>query len=438
MVDEYFRVKVNRISPEFPMPIMTGNTGTPVRRPGGSANVAYQFRHFNVDPILFCFWDKYATDVFKSHDIKVDSAWGTQCCLPIKRRFLDGPVQITRHDIETELCGYTSHEAEDNLSNFKSAILGQPKPHVAILSDYNKGFFRFPAITARFLDYYRDTITIVDPKKGPLEQWQGCTIFKPNAKEAFELSGMSNWRDQSRFFRNELGCEAVVITFGGERVAGLCKDELFEYRPVRPVHVESVIGAGDCFAAFFAMAVGHGFRISEAAEIAWNAGAVYVQANMNRPIIPAEVAWDGIVYPEELASRDFRLVFTNGCFDLLHEGHLNTLRFAKSKGDKLVVALNSDESIKRLKGEDRPIKPLEQRMAVMAALDMVDFVVSFDEDTPKEVIDTILPDVLVKGGDWEPGTIVGADVVPEVFRAPVMEGLSTTHFVEQIENGDRQ
>ena len=136
-----------------------------------------------------------------------------------------------------------------------------------------------------------------------------------------------------------------------------------------------------------------------------------------------------------MSLRDFHLAFTNGCFDILHEGHLNTLRFAKSKGDKLVVALNSDASIKRLKGEGRPIKPLDQRMAVMAALDMVDFVVSFDEDTPQQVIEKIRPDALIKGADWETGAIVGSDIVPEVYRAPILEGLSTTRFVQGV---DRQ
>jgi D-beta-D-heptose 7-phosphate kinase/D-beta-D-heptose 1-phosphate adenosyltransferase len=221
----------------------------------------------------------------------------------------------------------------------------------------------------------------------------------------------------------------VVITHGGEKVVGVWRDEFFDYRPNRPVHVESVIGAGDCFAAVFAMAVGYGFTIAESAEIAWNAGAVYVQRKMNRPIIPAEVSWDGIVDPEHLASRDFKLVFTNGCFDVLHEGHLHLLRFAREKGDKLVVALNTDDSVKRLKGEERPIKPLDQRLAVVAALDCVDFVVAFPEDTPLEVIQKIQPDVLVKGADYRPENIVGVDIVPELFRAPILDGLSTSNFL---------
>jgi D-beta-D-heptose 7-phosphate kinase/D-beta-D-heptose 1-phosphate adenosyltransferase len=349
------------------------------------------------------------------------------CRLPIKRRFLECTVQVMRHDIEAPNCALDKDQIETASLRLQKLTEDGDTPDIAIFSDYNKGLFASPDF--RLSNFYPEALTIVDPKKGPIQKWHGCTIFKPNAKEATELSGLSNWRDQCKYFQDTLDCESVVITMGGEKVAGVWKDEFFEYRPSRPVHVESVIGAGDCFAAFFAMAVGYGFTVAESAEIAWNAGAVYVQANMNRPIIPGEVSWDGIVEPEDLRSRDFKLVFTNGCFDLLHEGHLNTLRFAKDKGDKLVVALNSDESIRKLKGEGRPVKPLEQRMAVMSALEMVDFVVSFPEETPAEVIDKIKPDALVKGGDWKTGTIVGEGVVPEIYRAPVVDGLSTTGFL---------
>lgn len=429
MVDEYYQVRVKRISPEFPMPIMWSPDNMSVRRPGGVANVAHQFRHFNVACKTFCFGDPWARKEFAKHDLDIVGIYvGDSCRLPIKRRFLECTVQITRHDIEAPLCGLTRKEVDFGNKQLKSKIEEFHPPDVAIFSDYDKGMFTSPDF--RLSDYYPNVTTIVDPKRGPIQKWHGCTIFKPNAKEAAELSGLNDWRDQCKYFQDTLDCESVVITMGGEKVVGVWQGEFFEYRPSRPVHVESVIGAGDCFAAFFAMGVGYGFTVAESAEIAWNAGAIYVQSNMNRPIIPAEVSWDGIVEPEDLRSRDFKLVFTNGCFDLLHEGHLNTLRFAKEKGDKLVVALNSDESVKRLKGEGRPVKSLEQRMAVMAALEMVDFVVSFPEDTPAEVINKIKPDALVKGGDWQTGTIVGEGVVPEIYRAPIIDGLSTTGFLK--------
>jgi len=430
MVDEYYEVKVNRISPEFPMPIMLSSEDKPIKRPGGAANVAYQFKHFNASVSLFCFPDEKAEKVFKEH--KVDR-WGSlvdvRTTLPVKRRFLDDGIQITRHDIESPLCGVS-----EDIIDFYTESLCQEiskrkmNPDVVILSDYNKGFFH--GDEGSILGQYHNSITIVDPKKGPLRKWRGCSIFKPNAKEAFDLSGKTKWKEQAKYFQNELECESVVITDGGRKVSGVHKDKFFCFTPDKQVEVESVIGAGDTFCVFLAMAVGHGFSVPEASEIAWNAGAVYVQNKMNRPIVPAEISANNIVCPEDLASRDFKLVFTNGCFDLLHEGHLQTLRFAREKGDKLVVALNSDESIKRLKGDDRPIKPLDQRMAVVAALEMVDFVVSFEEDTPLEVIKKIKPDVLVKGDGYCIDNVVGADVVSEVFIAPSVEGLSTTGFLK--------
>ena len=245
------------------------------------------------------------------------------------------------------------------------------------------------------------------------------------------MTGKVEWKEQAKSLQSELECKAVVITFGGGKVCGIDGLELFTFNPQTSVTVESVVGAGDCFAAFFAMAVGHGFTVPEAAEIAWNAGSNYVKHRRNEPITPAELSPSAIVHPDDLIDRNFKLVFANGCFDILHEGHIKTLEFAKSKGDKLVVAINSDASVKRLKGDNRPIKPLDQRMAVMAALKMVDFVVSFDEDTPLELIKKIKPDVLVKGSDYKDGEIVGAYIVPEVFRAPIIKGLSTSYFLQQ-------
>lgn len=437
MVDEYFDVEVNRISPEFPMPIMSSVSSDPIRRPGGVANVAYQLRHFNVYSCLLSFYDEYASRVYC--DCMLNHLPGTcfgRATLPIKRRYIDSGIQVVRHDIELPLCGLTAdqideyHQGFDKELHRPQADLVSPleKVDVAVLSDYDKGFF---SGAKNYLDIYKGVKTIVDPKRGPLEKWKGCTIFKPNCKEAQALSGLSNWREQCLLFQEKLGCEAVVITHGGEKVVGIWRNEFFSYRPPKHVHVESVVGAGDCFCAIFAMAIGHEFTIPEAAEIAWNAGAIYVQNRMNRPITPAELSSDGIVEPEDLTHRDFKLVFTNGCFDLLHEGHLQLLEFAKSKGDRLVVAINSDDSVRRLKGPTRPIKPLEQRMMVMASLKPVDFVVYFDEDTPLEVIQKIKPDVLVKGQDWKAENIVGADIVPELFRAPIVEGLSTTSMLQR-------
>ena len=428
MIDEYYDVSVKRVSPEFPGLIMSSPDNWCVRRPGGAANVAYQLKHLNAETLLVCWCDDLGKEVFVDHNIRWCHALASAYCkLPVKRRYMSDGVQIIRHDIETPFCGLEESYVDVCSVEVVRAIEKTFVPDVAILSDYNKGFFSSEKYNV--LDLYKNTKTIVDPKKGPLSKWKGCTIFKPNSKEAFELTGLINWQEQAKFIQEKLECEAVVITCGGERVCGIYNDELFIFNPSKSVLVESVIGAGDCFAAFFAVAIGHDFNPIEAAEIAWNAGANYVKTRHNRPIVPAELIGNKIVDPEDLVNRDFKLSFTNGCFDILHEGHIETLKFAKSKGDKLVVALNSDESVKRLKGENRPLKPLDQRMAVMSALEMVDFVVSFDEDTPLSLIETIKPDVLIKGAEYQLDKIVGSGIVPEVYCSPMIKDLSTSKFI---------
>lgn len=428
MVDEYYDVKVNRISPEAPMSIMTSIDDEPVRRPGGAANVAYQFRRFNVSSTLICLPDFRTRDVFQNHGLNCFFQYTTsKFKLPVKKRFLDDGIQITRHDIESPYCGVNPNEILDYTTDLGEVMLAfNMSPDVAILSDYNKGFFH----SNNGLNLYRDTITIVDPKKDHLEKWKGCTIFKPNAAEAAALTGLSQWEDQANFIQTTLGCESVVITHSSEKVCGIHKGELFCHNSNK-VNVQSVVGAGDCFSAFLAMAVGHGFEVPDAVEIADTASSIYVQHRMNRPVCPAELIQNQIAQPQDLVNRDFKLVFTNGVYDLLHKGHMQTLSFAKSKGDKLVVALNSDASVKRLKGESRPIVPLEQRMAVMSNIRHVDFVCCFDEDTPLEIIKLIRPDVLVKGGQYDINKIIGADIVPEVYRAPMIDELSTTNLLSK-------
>lgn len=434
VVDEYYKVKVDRISPEFPMPIMTSRCNdSPIIKPGATANVVSQFKNFNVDAKLVCFDDHnqcYLSTFIDFHDINVltrlKSYFGG--FFPVKKRYLDGDFQVVRHDIELPYYGYIS---SDKLVVFREELLQvikrSIKPDVAIFSDYDKGFF--PLKGDDFIKAYSDSIIIVDPKRGDLDRWKNCTIFKPNAKEAEELSGFKHWIDQAKFFKDKLCCKAVVITHGSDQVCGIDEEKEFVFTPKKKVRVKSVVGAGDCFSAFLAMAVGHGFTVTESSEIAWNAGSIYVQGEMNRPIVPAEFIQDKIVKPEYLTKRDFKLVLTNGCYDVLHKGHMETLKFAKEQGDKLVLALNSDSSIKRLKGESRPIIPLEHRLAVLAVNPNVDFIVVFDEDTPENCIKTIAPEVLVKGGDYQGQPIVGQEYVKEVKFAPLVPNISTTILI---------
>ncbi len=429
MIDEYYDVKVTRISPEFPMAVMKSEDDLPLCKPGGVSNVASQFKHLNVDVHLTCFSNTSLKRILYENQIKHTSL--NVPSVPIKRRFIDNGIQVKRWDIERENYGTDIENARFELKQ----KLKRTNPHVAILSDYNKGFFS--PIHDWINNFYSSSITIVDPKKAPLCQWNHCTIFKPNSIEAKELSGYSDWKSQCDFFIDSLRCHAVIITQGGIGVSGKDRDgNRFSYFNSKKTYPRSVIGAGDCFITFLAHALALEFTPEEAAIIGFHAGAVYVQDIFNRPIVPAELSTTKIVHPEDLKNRNFKLVFVNGCFDLLHRGHLELLNFAKTKGDKLVVALNTDASIKRLKGESRPIKTLEDRQSVMAALEMVDFVTSFDEDTPIETIKICNPDVLVKGYDHKLDGI-GSDLVKEVYLAPEINGISTTKLLTNtpIESG---
>lgn len=420
MIDEYYSVKVNRISPEFPMPIMHSEDLTPLAiKPGGTANVAHQLKHFNCLTQLISLTDPSLEKVCYQHAINDLLCVSSKSLIPVKRRFLDNGIQVNRWDIEKTYQVNIDHNTIIN--SYKEL------PNVAILSDYNKGFFDRNSISL-YLSKLKNNVTIIDPKKGPVDKWHGCTIFKPNSHEAKELSGYSDWQSQCQYFIDKLNCRGVVITQSGEGIVGIWNNNLFEYKPQNKILVESVIGAGDCFIAILALAIAHQFELPEAAEIAYEAGRLYVQNRMNHPITPADLQPNRIIHPFDLLSRDFSLAFTNGCFDLIHTGHIKTLEFAKSKADKLIVALNSDDSVKRLKGPNRPIKNLSERMAVMSSLRMVDYVCSFEENTPIESIKNCMPNAIIKGGDYRIDEVIGSELAT-VYLAPYIPDISTTKLL---------
>ena len=422
-IDEYYEVDASRVSPEYAIPVMLASNNLPHKSVLGMAgNVCGQFKYFNADVSFIGLIDSYSKDLLNKSEINSENCISVQTGFnaPVKKRFNQAGFPLCRLDIEKsgqEL--FNAHHKEIDLlaQNYNSLTT----PDVVILSDYNKGLFH--------TDVHRwirqDCITIVDPKKGPISKWKGCTVFKPNFKEACELSGHTDPEDQCNYFYNELDCTAVVVTHGGKGVYGSVLGRFFEFVPKDKVSVASVIGAGDCFISFLAMALAHNVDIIDAIEIAYEAGAKYIQKGYNAPVSPSEFV-SGIVLPELLTNRNYRLAFTNGCFDGgLTRGHVECLKFAKQQGDKLVVAINSDESVKRIKGEGRPFLPLIDRMEIVAALDCVDFVVSFDEDTPFEIIKKIEPNLIVKGGDYTKDQVIGKELA-SVVLCPYIDALSTT------------
>ena len=439
MVDEYFNVQVKKISPEFPIPVMHSDIETSDNYPGGGANVCFQFKHLNVNAHLISFVDVEAAHCFTQHGLNTSLCLEINNKIPRKKRFYNNNFPTYRWDVEQPNYGlswglcYTCFDLYSKVRPYIDIF------DVLIFSDYDKGVLSY--FTHLLMHEVR--ISIVDPKSKDIDRWKGCTVFKPNVSEALYLTGCSNIIDAGKNLLKRLNCKAVIVTDADNGVVVFDLDGMYEIRPDKKLPpAESVIGAGDAYTSFLATALGRGMTIREAAEVAWEAGVLYVRNRHNKPIsynnLLINSSFGKIIpnnpnlYLGEKNNRDYKLVFTNGCFDAgLTKGHVDCLNFAKKQGDKLIVALNGDKSVKKLKGESRPILSIDERLAIVAGLACVDYVISFDEDNPLRLIQEILPSVIVKGGDYQEKDVVGYGIA-EIKIFDFVNCISTTQKIDKI------
>ena len=324
-----------------------------------------------------------------------------------------------------------------------------------VLSDYNKGTLQNHQQLIRTASA-RNIPVLVDPKGTDFERYRGATVITPNLHEFETVVGHckdeQDLVEKGQKLMQELELEALLITRSEHGMTLICKDRQEVHLPARAREVFDVTGAGDTVISTLAAALAAGSELPQAAAIANIAAGIVVgklgTATISMPELRREVnrelgAERGVVTKDQLmiAIEDARahgekVVFTNGCFDIIHAGHVGYLEQARKQGDRLVLAINSDESVKRLKGEGRPINTEDRRMAVLAGLEAVDWVVSFSEDTPENLLRMIKPDVLVKGGDYSIDEVVGADIVYEyggdVKVLAFLDNCSTTAIVEKI------
>jgi len=451
LIDEYYEVSVSRISPEFPVPVMRSrNHGHPKSvMPGGAALTAWNLTPFNTEITLFGCADAWAAEQIELFGFDVEwednGEWS-----PRKRRFYDQDFALPRWDVENlgDVDGTKWQQARESLYNRIESYVEETEPDIIILSDYGKGLFR-DRFAQDIIDLCNDLEipTLVDPKHEPLSQWRRSTIFKPNQKEAqaFAEKHTDGYIDN---LVEELKCNAVVVTDGGKGVytypTNAPKSHYTISKPISG-HPLGYSGAGDCFAAVYAIAYAQGYDFREASIIAYNAAAVYVQNKYNNPATPHTIRKlldpiEAKIFhnPGDLATVLRQCpgprIFTNGCFDLLHKGHLHILQKAKELNGTVIVGVDSDDNVRRLKGKDRPIKPLDERMQVMASLQFVDFVTQFT-GTPDKLISKLLPiRFLVKGGDHSADEVIGGDLVSEVVIVPTLEGASTTNTINTIKS----
>ncbi len=456
MLDRYWDGSTARISPEAPVPVVRVEQITD--RPGGAGNVALNIAALGAAATL----GGYTGDdeMAESLEDMLEGA-GVRC------RF----TRVAAHPTITKLRVISRHQQlirldfeQPGLPLDGGSLGGELGAQLEgcgalVLSDYAKGALERPGpliAAAR----QAGVPVLVDPKGTDFARYRGATLITPNLQEFEAVVGPcpSEGELVSRGERlmAELDLGALLITRGEHGMTLLRPGEEELHLPARAREVYDVTGAGDTVIGTLAAAVAAGADLPQAVALANIAASIVVgklgTATVSLPELRRAVQQDqgserGVMTPEQLQiavadarSHGERVVFTNGCFDIIHAGHVTYLEQARELGDRLIVAVNSDDSVRRLKGKGRPINPEERRMAVLAGLEAVDWVVCFDEDTPRTLLRALRPDVLVKGGDYGgKEEVVGWEIVEayggEVRVLDLVDSVSTTAIVNRIQGG---
>lgn len=428
ILDEYIFGKSKRISPEAPVPIVHETCSE--LRLGGSSNVANNLHSLKnkIDYISVIGDDENGLK-FKSLmsdiSISIKSIFiDKNKCTTVKTRIISGNQQIVRVDKENSM--NISKEIENKIIKYFNENIKNYS--VVIFSDYAKGLLT-DKLTKELLGICNKNkiISIVDPKSSSFNKYKGATIITPNKKEASLALGVSLDSEEEinnalRTLNDNFLIKNPIITLSGNGIAALIDNKIVRFSSdIKEVF--DVTGAGDTVVAVIAHYLNKKGNIKTSIYKGNLAGGIVVGKRGTSVITLNEI--------EDNKENLKKIIFTNGCFDILHRGHLNYLKQARSLGDYLIVGINSDDSVSRLKGSNRPINCLSDRILMLESLKFVDEVVPFSEDDPYELIKRIKPDVLVKGGDYKNKRIVGSDLVNEVILINFTEGYSTTNFLKR-------
>lgn len=452
MLDQYWLGDTQRISPEAPVPIVKINSSE--NRLGGAANAALNAKSLGSNVALAGVVGKDSNgDIIKQlirqHKIQ-DLVLASEDAETInKLRLISRNQQMLRADFEKPFQALVINEAMRNLSTHLADF------SVVVLSDYNKGTL---ADCPNLIDQANKhgAKVIIDPKGEDFSRYKNAYLLTPNLAE-FELvvgpcHSEQELKDKALALIEELNLQALLVTRSEKGMSLYQRDGSDHHLPAIAREVFDVTGAGDTVIATLACAIAADMPLKQAIHLANTAASIVVARMGAASVTPLELKLTleqqhqqttGVLNLEQLKDlvtfeqqQGRRIVFTNGCFDILHAGHIKYLNEAAQQGDRLIVAVNSDASVKRLKGPERPINNEQDRMSVLASLKAVDWVVVFDEDTPESLLKTLLPNVLVKGGDYTVDQVVGAEIIEqhggEVKVLSVQEGLSTTKIIESI------
>jgi len=458
MIDKYLWGDCNRISPEAPVQIINVKKETKVL--GGAGNVAHNLKTLdaNVEVLSViggCEISKELKSLFADIKLKTDYLIEQKDRVTSKKtRIISSHQQVIRYDIESQ--EDISSSSEEELLKIYQTILDEFD--IVILSDYGKGVLT-ESITRQIIDIanLKNIKVIVDPKGSDYSKYTSAYLLTPNKKEASEATGIAIQDEGSlklalKILKDFCNLSISLITLSEDGIAIF--DNEFKSHPTFAREVFDVTGAGDTVIASLGYALAAGKDIDSAIFFANLAAGVVVGK-----IGSATTSFEEIIRYESslrisdcdesirslenisgvinsLKKTNKKIIFTNGCFDILHVGHVKYLEKAKKLGDILIVGINSDNSVKKLKGDKRPINNLYDRSCVLASLNSVDFVIPFDEETPIKLIEAIVPDILVKGGDYKGKQVVGEDIAKELVLIDFIEGKSTSKTILKIQEND--
>ncbi|HHR5848198.1 TPA: bifunctional D-glycero-beta-D-manno-heptose-7-phosphate kinase/D-glycero-beta-D-manno-heptose 1-phosphate adenylyltransferase HldE [Providencia alcalifaciens] len=452
MLDRYWHGPTNRISPEAPVPVV--KVTMVEERPGGAANVAMNIACLGANSRLVGLTGiddaaKALTENLNGVNVRCDFVAIPTHPTITKLRVLSRNQQLIRLDFEE---GFENVDAQPMLERIEQAL-----PHIGalVLSDYAKGALaeveKMIALANK-----AGVPVLIDPKGHNFERYRGATLLTPNMSEFEAIVGRckdnKDVEEKGMQLLESLELSALLITRSEQGMSLIRRNEAPLHLPTEAQEVFDVTGAGDTVIGVLAASIASGRPLHEACALANAAAGVVVGKLGTSTVSPIELEnairgraenGFGVMTESQLKqavadarARGERVVMTNGCFDILHAGHVSYLANARKLGDRLIVAVNSDASTRRLKGETRPVNPLDQRMIVLGALGAVDWVVPFEEDTPQRLISEILPDILVKGGDYQPDEIAGSKEVwaagGQVMVLNFEDGISTTNIIKNI------
>ena len=474
LLDRYIEGKIERISPEAPIQIFKVQKDSDIRL-GGAANVVHNLMTLGARVIAL---GASGPDDASKKTLQLLSAlkkkWGVERLdykglvfdrnhhIPVKERMIAHDQQVLRVDKESQDEGY---QISSNIENkiIRYCVANIKKADIVILSDYNKGVLTKGLLkkVISLCRRYKKRV-LIGPKGRDFTKYRGATAVVPNRSETEEATGIpiidkTSYKKAAHQMLKNYGLDLVVITLGSKGLYLMDKKGVSASDAARHRDVYDVTGAGDTVLATLGIAFASKLPYQDALHLANLAAGVVVSK-----VGTATVTREDIIQHHYLKSQHEnikaehkfknvkeltgvlsgkktdgkKVVFTNGCFDLIHSGHIRTLEFARAQGDILVVGLNSDKSVRIIKGRSRPILNQSDRIKVLSAFSAVDYIVLFDQPTPLELIKKLKPDVLVKGADWDEGRIVGADVVRSyggrIARVPLIPGISTSDIIRKI------